>query len=122
MVNLVFASKKHKLKGITFYTSHVINCKCKLSFILGYTWKNLGTVVKDEGNLLHLHLGQTQQQNCEELCDKNINCNSFGYCPGSSECYLYDKILYGTEPLTTRHDCTSSFRFWKGDYNTSQTT
>ena len=93
-----------------------------MSFILGYTWRNLGRVVKDEGNVVQLHSGQRQQHNCEVLCDKNSKCNSFGYCPGAAECWLFDKVLYGTEPLTTRTECTTSFRSWKGDYNTSHAT
>jgi len=77
----------------------------------GCTWTKLPSVVITEGNLLQQYSGKTLKD-CESLCDSpsNNGCKSLAYCPGSSDCYLYDKKLDGTEPLTARTDCTTSFR------------
>ena len=79
--------------------------------------------MQDEGNLVK-EFFNTTHKNCLELCDKNKDdkCNSFGYCPNfkNGGCYLYDKILKGTEALTNRQDCYSNYRSCKGISNTSE--
>jgi len=75
----------------------------------GCEWTQMSSVVVDEGNLVQQYSGKTLRD-CEKLCDESDGCRSIGYCAESSDCYLTDKELDGTEVLTTRTDCTTSYR------------
>ena len=77
---------------------------------IGY--KQFEYLVKDEGNLLWVEKGIENPRDCEPKCDAwnsirdgRKKCRSFGYCPGSKECYMADQNVYSASSLqTSRRD------------------
>ena len=78
----------------------------------------LDSIVEDEGNSIGVNPihGQILDE-CKQRCDENIDkgCKSFGYCPNEKQgtCYLWDKILTGSEPTVIRSD--GCFTVYKAD-------
>ena len=65
--------------------------------------------VSDEGRQLGNFAGKSQQQ-CEEKCDNLSGCQSFGYQPSESKCWLFDKALDGNEPEISYHDIYTVYK------------
>ena len=55
--------------------------------------------VKVKGNAVGIAVKGITLNDCKELCNANIACESFAYAAKKDTCYLKDKKLTGTEAL-----------------------
>ena len=89
--------------------------------VLGCYWRILDFIVEDEGNPIGSQIESSTLVECQKICDDKVNegCQSFGYCPDhlGGSCFLYDKNLIGTEPLTSRTDCYTNYRECGNNFN-----
>ena len=69
-------------------------------------------VAKEEGKtIVKGSLQEVSLQDCKDNCRSNSECNSFAFCIGEtgSNCYLKDKLLFGTEPKKHHDYCTTYY-------------
>ena len=67
------------------------------------TFEQLDGLVQEKGNSVG-YIAKIEQHECENLCNDNIECQSFVYeeekdAKFKGGCYLKDKVLDGTEGL-----------------------
>jgi len=72
---------------------------------LSCSYKPLRGLALDEGNLLTKQVGTLD--NAKMNCEERDMCQSFAFCTGVQEYYLYDKRISSDERLSPRTDCTT---------------
>ena len=81
------------------------------------TWKPLGELVRNKGNMIGVKNGINNIKECQQDCEERYGegCKSFSFCSKSNgkSCILYDKELNGTEAQVSSSNCYSNYRSCK---------
>ena len=80
-------------------------------------YENLNGVARNEGNTLEQMDSIQDDSECSKRCDETPACQSFGYCPISLKCYLFDKELtYKTPSEVTQppSKCSTWYKVCSG--------